>query len=108
MNIHFFFSEIICDPPHIPNGVPRPELSKYRGQDRVTYECKRVLFLRFMELLQGVPEMAGHLLREVPARSIHILTFLFVKFHSLKHTTMRCNALHSRANPSICPTVYAN
>ncbi|XDB58367.1 PREDICTED: complement factor H isoform X2 [Capra hircus] len=33
--------EIICDPPHIPNGVYRPELSKYRGQDKITYECKK-------------------------------------------------------------------
>ncbi|XP_055275911.1 complement factor H isoform X2 [Moschus berezovskii] len=33
--------EIICDPPHIPNGVYRPELSKYRGQDTITYECKK-------------------------------------------------------------------
>ena len=41
MNITFFSSEIICDPPHIPNGVHRPELSKYRGQDTITYECKK-------------------------------------------------------------------
>ncbi|KAM9707014.1 complement factor H [Dama dama] len=33
--------EIICDPPRIPNGVYRPELSKYRGQDTITYECKK-------------------------------------------------------------------
>lgn len=60
-------------------------------------------------MLQHVPEMAGYLLRDVPIRPIHILTFfLFVKFLSLKHTTMGHNALHSRANPSICPTVYAN
>lgn len=33
--------EIICDPPRIPNGVYRPELSKYRGQDKITYKCKK-------------------------------------------------------------------
>ncbi|XP_055437798.1 complement factor H isoform X3 [Bubalus kerabau] len=36
--------EIICDPPRIPNGVYRPELSKYRGQDKITYECKKGFF----------------------------------------------------------------
>lgn len=41
VNIPFVFSEIICDPPRIPNGVYRPELSKYRGQDKITYECKK-------------------------------------------------------------------
>ena len=41
VNIPFVFSEIICDPPLIPNGVYRPELSKYRGQDKITYECKK-------------------------------------------------------------------
>uniref|UniRef100_A0A4W2FA61 Complement factor H n=1 Tax=Bos indicus x Bos taurus TaxID=30522 RepID=A0A4W2FA61_BOBOX len=36
--------EITCDPPRIPNGVYRPELSKYRGQDKITYECKKGFF----------------------------------------------------------------
>ena len=48
MNIPFSFSEIICDPPHTLNGVYRPELSKYRGQDTITYECKKVFFWSFL------------------------------------------------------------
>ena len=71
--------------------------------------AKSVLFLRSMELMQRVPEMAGHLFRDVPVCSIHILTFfLIVKFLSLKHTTVGHHALCSMANPSIRPTVYGN
>ncbi|XP_057582206.1 complement factor H isoform X1 [Hippopotamus amphibius kiboko] len=33
--------EITCDPPHIPNGLYTPQLTKYRGDDKITYECKR-------------------------------------------------------------------
>ena len=71
--------------------------------------AKSVLFLRSMELMQRVPEMAGHLFRDVPVHFIHILTFfLIVKFLSLKHTTVGHHALCSMANPSIRPTVYGN
>ena len=70
---------------------------------------KRVFFLRSVELMQRVPEMAGYLFRDVPVCSIHILTFfLIVKFISHKHTTVGHHALRSRANPSIRPTVYGN
>ena len=69
---------------------------------------KRVFFLRSVELMQRVPEMAGHLFRDVPVHFIHILIFLIVKFLSLKHTTVGHHALCSMANPSIRPTVYGN
>ncbi|XP_059934913.1 complement factor H [Mesoplodon densirostris] len=41
--------EITCDPPHIPNGIYTPQLTKYRGEDRITYECKS----GFSPVIQG-------------------------------------------------------
>lgn len=32
--------EKTCDPPHIPNGFYTPELTKYRAEDKISYECK--------------------------------------------------------------------
>ncbi|KAB1258663.1 Complement factor H, partial [Camelus dromedarius] len=40
VHITFFFSEKTCDPPHIPNGFYTPELTKYRAEDKISYECK--------------------------------------------------------------------
>lgn len=40
VHISFFFSEITCDPPYIPNGIYTPRLAKYRGEYKITYECK--------------------------------------------------------------------
>ncbi|XP_028344096.1 complement factor H-like isoform X2 [Physeter macrocephalus] len=41
--------EITCDPPYIPNGIYTPQLTKYRGEDKITYECKS----GFSPVIQG-------------------------------------------------------
>lgn len=37
--ISFFFSEVTCDPPYIPNGVYSPRRTKHRTEDEIRYEC---------------------------------------------------------------------
>uniref|UniRef100_A0A8C0C593 Sushi domain-containing protein n=1 Tax=Balaenoptera musculus TaxID=9771 RepID=A0A8C0C593_BALMU len=49
VHISFLFSEITCDPPYIPNGIYTPQLTKYRGEDKVIYECKS----GFSPVIQG-------------------------------------------------------
>ncbi|XP_059798853.1 complement factor H isoform X1 [Balaenoptera ricei] len=41
--------EITCDPPYIPNGIYTPQLTKYRGEDKIIYECKS----GFSPVIQG-------------------------------------------------------
>ncbi|XP_068397934.1 complement factor H [Eschrichtius robustus] len=41
--------EVTCDPPHIPNGIYTPQLTKYRGEDKIIYECKS----GFSPVIQG-------------------------------------------------------
>ncbi|DAA21474.1 TPA: CCP modules 3-12, with parts of CCP 2 and 13-like, partial [Bos taurus] len=76
---------ITCDPPCIPNGVYRPELSKYRGQDKITYECKKGFF----------PEIRGT-----------DATCTRDGWVPVPRCALGHHALRSRANPSIRPTVY--
>ena len=49
VHISFLFSEITCDPPYIPNGIYTPQLTKYRGEDKIIYECKS----GFSPVIQG-------------------------------------------------------